>query len=466
MAFAPHILSQQDPQWKSQQLGFDNTITIGTDGCALTCLTMLVNGYGFSETPASLDKKLADMGPGVGFLGGLIVWGALTQAFPRIAYQRIIVCPNQPAPLTDIDNSLAAGQPVVVQLDRSPAPGLQSHWVVLVAQNGSDYLMLDPWPFPADAGPVSLLNRYAFGRQPQDFITAAVWYQNQTAPAPVPSNPPPVGPGFYIQVPPIAGGGINLRSAPSTTASIVLLEAPGIWLTSLETAASAGAKIGVQGQWINVQDPSSNRGYVAGWLVQGPPGFTPPAPAAPTPAPAPSAGDRLTVVVSAAANPTGLRLRDQPGINGNVLATESAGAVLTVLEAAAAAQAKIGVQDQWLNVQDSGGLKGYVAAWYVQPAGSAPAAPAPAASASAPVSPAAGLTVVVSDAASAGLRLRSQPNALADTLSILSPGTHLAVVEPAAAALAKIGVNGQWLYVRGPDGTAGYVAAWFVQKAG
>jgi hypothetical protein len=37
---------------------------------------------------------------------------------------------------------------------------------------------------------------------------------------------------------------------------------------------------------------------------------------------------------------------------------------LTVLEANA--EAKVGVFNQWLNVRDSSGTEGYVAAWYVQ----------------------------------------------------------------------------------------------------
>ena len=57
MAFTPQFLSQRDPRWKGQTLGFDPTITIGTDGCALTSLAMLVNGFGFSETPATLNQK-------------------------------------------------------------------------------------------------------------------------------------------------------------------------------------------------------------------------------------------------------------------------------------------------------------------------------------------------------------------------------------------------------------------------
>jgi hypothetical protein len=58
MSFSPAPLSQRDPHWKDEKLGFDDTITISTDGCTLTCLTMLINGYGFNETPSSMNKKL------------------------------------------------------------------------------------------------------------------------------------------------------------------------------------------------------------------------------------------------------------------------------------------------------------------------------------------------------------------------------------------------------------------------
>ena len=48
MSFTPNYLSQRNPQWANEHLGFDTTVTIGTDGCALTSLTMLVNGFGFN----------------------------------------------------------------------------------------------------------------------------------------------------------------------------------------------------------------------------------------------------------------------------------------------------------------------------------------------------------------------------------------------------------------------------------
>ena len=60
MAFNLVYLSQQDPQWKNDVLGFasDPKDTIGYVGCALTSVSMLLSGYGFPETPQSLNQKL------------------------------------------------------------------------------------------------------------------------------------------------------------------------------------------------------------------------------------------------------------------------------------------------------------------------------------------------------------------------------------------------------------------------
>ncbi|MGD0613604.1 MAG: SH3 domain-containing protein [Anaerolineales bacterium] len=459
MSFNPNRLSQRDPRWSGQTLGFDNTLTIGADGCALTSLAMLVNGYGFTETPTTINQKLQAMGSGVGFMGAMIVWGALTRAFPSIVYQRVIVCQNQPAPLTDINTSLAAGQPVVVQIDRSPLPGPPTHWVVLYEKQGSDYLMLDPWPSPADSQPVTLMSRYGLGRPIQKVITAAVWYLAQEAA----SSTPPSGPGFYVQVPPGLASGLNLHTAPSTAASILTLESAGTWLLVLDPVASAQAKIGIQDQWLNVKDPQANSGYVAAWYVQGS-GLPLPAPA-----PAPSTGPALTVYVSAEAGDTGLHLRDQPSLSGNQIAVEAIGQTLTVLEPSSSAQLKVGVYGQWLNVKDSHGTTGYVAAWYVQttsPATPPPAPQPPPASSTMGQTPGQLSVVVSASVGPNGLRLRDQPSLSGNQVTMESAGTQLTVLENASQASAKIGVQNQWLNVQDASGNSGYVAAWYVEPAG
>jgi hypothetical protein len=121
----------------------------------------------------------------------------------------------------------------------------------------------------------------------------------------------------------------------------------------LEPAGQALPKIGQVNQWISVRDGSGVLGYVAAWYVELK--DKPSSASAPLP---------LMVLVSSQAS-AGLHLRDRPSENGNIREILMPGTLLTVLEPAVTAQAKIGVVNQWLNVKLPGGMTGYVAAWYV-----------------------------------------------------------------------------------------------------
>jgi hypothetical protein len=72
----------------------------------------------------------------------------------------------------------------------------------------------------------------------------------------------------------------------------------------------------------------------------------------------------------------GVRLRQQPSTSAAIVRELPQGTVLTVLENADGAKAKIGQYGQWLNVRDSGNT-GYVAAWYVELVGSVNPPPPP-----------------------------------------------------------------------------------------
>ena len=154
----------------------------------------------------------------------------------------------------------------------------------------------------------------------------------------------------------------------------------------------------------------------------------------------------------------GLRVRAQPSLAGTLVTTVKAGRQLTVLDPAATARDKVGKQNQWLKVRTADGKEGYVAAWYVTLEDAA----TPAAT---PSTPAPALTVAVSGlVGSGGIRLRAGPSTASASIKIEPAGTRLTVLEPAATANGKIGVYGQWLKVRDPQGAEGYVAAWYVQK--
>lgn len=361
MAFNIVRYSQQDPQWKNDKIG-SGPDTIGYVGCALTCVAMYASGWGYTETPGSLNKKLSARG---GFIGEAIVWGAVTSIYPQIKSTGLTVCTNSDAPLAQVDASLSAGQPVVVEVDYSPDAGLQTHWVLVHAKQGSDYLILDPWPYPPDTKDVTLISRFSQGKPLQRAIKAVAWYQC-SAGGSVPT-PTPVETDLVLQVVVSATAGLRLHTQASQDSPANFAEMPGTQLRVIEDKAAALAKLGQNNQWIYVRDPNGHQGYVAAWYVEraAAPAPTPPTPAPPTPPPA-SQPQRLQVVVLQSGGASGLRLRKVPSPGGALAGIEKAGAVLTVIEPPDKAKAKIGVAGQWLNVRDPNGLRGYVGAQYVQ----------------------------------------------------------------------------------------------------
>ncbi len=288
MAFNIVRYSQQDPQWKNDQLG-SSSDSLGRSGCAVTCVAMLLSGFGDNETPGSLNQKLKSHG---GYVGAAIAWAAVSAIYSNVQFQNLVVCTDTDAPVDDIGNSVRAGQPVLLEVDSSPAPGLQTHWVVAYAKVGKDFLILDPWPYPSDTSDVSLMNRYSQGKELKQAIKAAVWYNiTPASTTPPPAAPPPVeDSGMTVSVLNSLAAGLRLRSQPTTTSDTVTIEPAGTQLKVIEAAATAEPKVGVNGQWIRVRDSNNAEGYVAAWYVEKvttgtttPPSQTPPPSSSPPP---------------------------------------------------------------------------------------------------------------------------------------------------------------------------------------
>jgi hypothetical protein len=318
---------------------------------------MLSSGWGFSETPGSLNQKLK---VGGGYVGEAIVWGAISQIHPRIRFTGLTVCATVPAPVDQIRASLASGQPVIAEVDFSPAGGLQTHWTVLHANLGNDFLILDPFPYPTENGQVTLLSRYGHGQNLQRAIQAVAWFQcSLGAPAPAPG---PVETDAYVWPLAAASAGLRLHPDPSQDSAATYAEMPGVQLNVIEEKDAALAKIGKQDQWILIRDPQGHQGYVAAWLVE-----EVPVDAEPSPVPPPaSEPKRFQVLVLNSVGRTGLAVRDQPSRLAAKVNLEKAGARLIVLEPASTGLAKIGVSGQWIAVKATNNKRGYVAAQYVQ----------------------------------------------------------------------------------------------------
>jgi hypothetical protein len=468
--FKTQNLYQNDEKWKNTKLG-NSSETIGGWGCLLTSVTMMLNGIGYSETPETVNEKMKKAG---GFQGAFFIPSVLPYVWPNSAYRDMQPCESSPAPIAQIDAAIAAGKPVILQVDWNKQAGIQTHFVLIKEKKGNDYVLYDPYKYSGD-GPdkeVLLTSRYKYnGGKLESEISAVLWFDSYSATPPQPPKMTKVSLPADKYTLYAAEDDLALRADPSVGGFLWKRIVMGTELICLAPKATAKAKLGVNGQWINVQDPTGDQGYVAAWYVSDAKG-QPAAPSTPTSSPAAATTPAAKPAIASAPAvklPPGalafvpteeLSLRTQPVIAPETLirrvpVTEQ----LICVEPANQAIPKVGVTGQWLKVRDASNKEGYVAAWYIKYAsGSASQQPAVAA----PVASNNGGPLKVR-ATAEGIALRKQPVVNDATLIKRLPlGTEFTVTE--LNGEAKIGKNDQWLKVKDPTGAEGFVAAWFVSR--
>ena len=383
MTFQLVYYSQQDPKWKEDILGFgDRSDTIGYVGCALTSVAMLISGHGFIETPKTLNQKMKNVN---GFVSAGIRWDMVSQIYPQVTVKSNISCGSTDAPLGLIDASIAAGQPVIVMVDSTPAPGLLTHWVVLYAREGNDYLMLDPWPYQTDVTKKTyLMPRYSQGNPLERAIMHVIVYECFSAGGGI-SIPDSGSTTGTDQTTPVTGttitsttlarvkaevsAGLNIRSSIDTSSpSNILIAVPAGSVLNL-LGADDFSKIGAVNQWVRVNDGKGHEGFCAAWYLEK---VQVAAPVVETgtvttstedtsgttttpPKPAP-----LIVTVKPRVGRLGAKIYKSASATSEIVSTEKVRAKLTVLEDESKAKAKIGKAGKWLNVKNKDGKKGYV----------------------------------------------------------------------------------------------------------
>ena len=451
--FKTQILYQNDEKWKNVKLGQSSDETIGGWGCLLTSVTMMLNGMGYNETPETVNEKMKSSG---GFQGAFFIPSILPYAYPNVQYKNMQPCEAYPAPIGQIDAEVAAGKPVILQVDWNKQAGVQTHFVLIKEKRGADYILYDPYKYGGD-GPdkdVLLTQRYKYnGATLETEISAVLWFDGT-----IPASPPKQ---TKVPVPQdamklyVIEDDLALRAEPSLSGYLWKRMTAGSELLSLEDAASTKAKLGRQGQWMQVQDSTGQQGYTAAWYVSeskeaqpSPPGSGSTTGKAPIP---PGAMELLPTEEVA--------FRTQPVIASTTLIRRVPPTEKFIsLEPSDQTIRKVGVTGQWLSVQDTNGKQGYIAAWYVKYASGSTAqekvAARPPTDLNAPITVRTTVELVA---------LRKKPLVDPSTLIEYLPiGSELTIIEPGGEQ--KIGANNQWLNVRGEFGTEGFIAAWFVTR--
>ncbi len=237
---------------------------------------------------------------------------------------------------------------------------------------------------------------------------------------------------------------VRLRAGQTTGSAQLAWLAGGEALTVLGDADVARASLGQQGQWVHVQRADGLTGFVAAWYLQG----QPPSPAPPEPAPEPQPIQVLRVYASEALN-----VRKGPSTGTGRIAVALPHEPLTVMGDPEAARAALGDRGEWLRVRlpspapGSGqrGLKGYVAAWYVQ---TEPG-----------LAPERLLTVYPTE----DMNMRERPALSGSLIRRLTQYAPLTVYDDPERARALVGRYDEWIHVQTEEGQRGWVAAWYVQ---
>lgn len=466
--FVTKHLYQNDDTWKNIPLG-NSKETIGSWGCLLTSVTMILNGIGYNETPETVNEKMKKVG---GFNGGLFIPSSLPQVWANCVYKDMQGCETVPAPIAYIDAAVAAGKPVILQVDSNKQAGMQSHFVLVKEKKGDDYSIYDPYKLSGDSPDkeVLLTSRYKYnGGKLATEIFAVLWFDNygiNTQQPPKETKLPLPAEKFVLYV---AEDDLALRAEGLVTGYLWKRLMKNAELIALEPKAQVLAKIGKQGQWIQVQDPTGKQGFVAAWYlsdkkVSDISPVTPATSPSPSTSPAPSSSPTPSRSPSPVPVPAGalallpttmITLRAKPLIaNDNVIRYIDATEQLISLETADQTIPKIGVQNQWIKVKDANNREGYVAAWYIKYAGGSTAQE------NSTSSPSSGPVKVKTTAEL--VTLRNQPIVSEATVIKRVPiGYEFTIAEPGGES--KIGKNDQWIKVK--DATSeGYIAAWFVTQ--
>lgn len=137
-------LSQRDTRWRYKKLGFSDK-TIGTDGCTLTCLTMLLNYVeGKSYRVDEVNDRLKTLGNyhwqnnrNGAFLGALLVWANVVRVYPSLQYVKRAWNYNNVEVAWWV---YVMGMPVMVEVNAASI-GAPRHWVLYIGNRQA----CDPW---------------------------------------------------------------------------------------------------------------------------------------------------------------------------------------------------------------------------------------------------------------------------------------------------------------------------------
>jgi hypothetical protein len=127
-----------------------SSVTIDQYGCALACLTMCENYFGFNVDILTLNNLLIEKG--VYANRNLMQWWSIQKANEFVSLKEWIDCVTTPAPIDKIKGALDAGLPCILHVDLNPNEPGADHFIVCFGYTEDGHLLCyDPWYKDEDA---------------------------------------------------------------------------------------------------------------------------------------------------------------------------------------------------------------------------------------------------------------------------------------------------------------------------
>jgi len=236
---------------------------------------------------------------------------------------------------------------------------------------------------------------------------------------------------------------MNMRERPAVSGQLIRRLAHNAPLTVYDDPERARTLVGRYDEWLHVKAAEGQRGWVAAWYVR----LQPPVLTLAEPAPEPALAGPLIVYATEPLN-----VRRGPSAGTSRMAIALPHEPLTVVGDQRAALSRLGKRGEWLQVRlpdpllgsRQRGLKGYVAAQYVQ------------------TEPGPTLETLLTVHPTQDMNMRERPTVSARRIGQLAHNTPLAVHDDPERARARVGRYDEWLYVETEEGQRGWVAAWYV----
>ncbi len=142
--------NQADPRWANEPMGTSGEI-MRRFGCLVTAISSSLKAYGLDFDPGALCRKLSSVG---GFdQHSNLLHEAIEKIHHNLVFYVRVYTTNSPAlsqkvlvgaAMSQVNNLLDLGHPVMLEVDNVGNDGRPDHWVQARGHANGDYLVMNP----------------------------------------------------------------------------------------------------------------------------------------------------------------------------------------------------------------------------------------------------------------------------------------------------------------------------------